>query len=171
MLGGTEQMSPGTDGKLGQAVPRTKGCPLLTSSIPKLFPPQLGSAMEGWKKLQDTPGRPQPLPGQSQGQFCSWFSSLTFFFPRPGGTGPLPRSFREELERGRAAGSPSGRAVFPSGILPVLPVWGRPWAAAPLSCPQLLHSGFLCPPWDPQEPPEELEQGGLAGSPGGHWGG
>lgn len=82
-LHGTEQMSPATDGKLGQAVPKAKGCPVLTSSTLGPLPAQLGNPLEGWKSIQDTPGRPQPLTGQRLGSarvsFARFSPSLHLF--------------------------------------------------------------------------------------------
>lgn len=67
--------------------------------------------------------------------------------------------------------------ALPLGTFPGLPArvllaCQFPWAAAAPNGTQLLplHSGLPCPLralWEPKEIPEELEQGGTAGSPGG----
>ena len=70
--------------------------------------------------------------------------------------------------------------ALPLGTLPGLPArvllpCQLPWAAVAANGAQLLplRSGVPCPPhapWEPKEIPEELEQGGTAGSPSSRWG-
>lgn len=101
-------MSPGTDGKLGQAVPRTKGCPLLTSSIPKLFPPQLGSAMgRDGRSSKTPPGGHSLCQGRARVSFARGSPASHFFFQGLGALGPSPgaslRSWRGEGQQGAQA--------------------------------------------------------------------